>query len=183
MITIRHEKNADAAAREALLDAAYGAVRFTKPSARLRIGRAPARGMSFVAVEDDRIVGTVRSWEVAAGPASPALLLGPLVVDPACRNRGVGAALMQRALHEAKQDRHRAVLLVGDPAYYGRFGFSAERTGNLWLPGLDDRSRLLGCELIPGTLGGVRGTIRIPKQRTRRPLIAPIPGLPAPRAA
>ncbi len=58
MISIRLEKSADAAAREALLDAAYGPVRFTKPSERLRAGRKPARGLSFVAVEDGRVVGT-----------------------------------------------------------------------------------------------------------------------------
>jgi predicted N-acetyltransferase YhbS len=182
MIAIRHEKNADAAAREVLLDAAYGPVRFTKPSARLRGDRAPARGLSFVATEDGRIVGTVRLWDVTAGPNRPALLLGPLVVDPTVRNRGVGAALMRRALDEAKRRGHRAVLLVGDPAYYGRFGFSAERTGGLWLPGLDDKSRLLGCELAPAALDGARGTVRAP-QPTRRPLVATVPALPAPRAA
>jgi predicted N-acetyltransferase YhbS len=183
MIAIRHEKTADAAARETLLDAAYGPVRFTKPSARLRMGRAPARGLSFVAVDDGRLVGTVRLWDVAAGPELPALLLGPLVVDTAVRNRGVGAALMRRALDEAKRRGHRAVLLVGDPAYYGRFGFSAERTGNLWLTGLDDKSRLLGCELVSGALEGARGAIRAPKEPARRRLIASIPALPTPHAA
>jgi len=188
MIAIRHEKNADAAAREALLDAAYGPVRFTKPSARLRAGRAPARGLSFVAVEGGRIVGTVRLWDVAAGPDHPALLLGPLVVDPAVRNHGVGTALMRRALDEARWRGHRAVLLVGDPVYYERFGFSAARTGGLWLSGLADRSRLLGCELVPGALDGARGTIHAPKTPARRRLVAPIPALPnrallTPRAA
>jgi len=183
MITIRHETAHDAEAREALLDAAYGAIRFTKPSARLRSGRQPTRGLSFVAVENGDIVGTIRFWEIAAGPDHPALLLGPLVVASSHRNRGVGAALMQRALQEAKRRGHRAVLLVGDPAYYGRFGFSAERTGGLWLPGLDDRNRLLGCELVAGALKGARGTIRGPKSRAKQPLIAAVPGLATPRAA
>ena len=98
MLTIRQEKSSDAAAREALLDAAYGPVRFEKPSERLRAGRAPARGLSFVAVEDGRVVGTVRLWEVSAGPDRSALLLGPLAVDPAQRRRGIGSALMRHAL-------------------------------------------------------------------------------------
>ena len=115
----------------------------TKPSERLRAGRKPARGLSFVAVEDGRVVGTVRLWEVAAGPACSALLLGPLAVDPAHRRRGIGSALMRHALRAAARRGHRAVLLVGDAPYYGRFGFSAERTAGLWLPGLADRSRLL----------------------------------------
>ena len=101
MLTIRHEKSSDAAAREALLDQAYGPIRFEKPSQRLRAGRAPARGLSFVAVEDGRVVGTVRLWDVTAGTDRPALLLGPLAVDPAFRRRGIGSALMRRALREA----------------------------------------------------------------------------------
>jgi predicted N-acetyltransferase YhbS len=181
MVTIRQERNADASAREALLDAAYPA-RFTKPSQRLRAGRQPARGLALTAVEDGRVVGTVRLWPVSAGPDRPALLLGPLAVDAACRNRGIGAALMRRALAEARRRGHRAVLLVGDAAYYGRFGFSAEPTAALWLPDLAERSRLLGLELMPGALAGARGAIRSAGTRATTAaanLAAPLP----PRAA
>jgi predicted N-acetyltransferase YhbS len=164
MFTIRHEKPPDAAAREALLDLAYGPARFGKPSHRLRAGRNPADGLSLVAVEHGRVVGTVRLWAVTAGPASPSLLLGPLAVDPDHRRRGIGTALMRRALHEAQRRGHRAVLLVGDASYYSRFGFSAEQTGKLWLPGLDAPHRLLGCELAPGALDGARGRIGLPAE-------------------
>jgi len=51
------------------------------------------------------------------------------------------------------------VLLVGDAPYYGRFGFSAEKTGALWLPGPYEKSRLLGCEIVAGALDGARGLI------------------------
>jgi predicted N-acetyltransferase YhbS len=170
MITIHHEKPADAPAREALLDAAYGPVRFTKTSERLREGRAPAEGMAFVAVEDGRIVGTVRLWHVSAGRGRPALLLGPLAVASDCRRRGIGTALVRRALRDARRKRHAAVLLVGDREFYGRFGFSAERTGALWMPGPHEPHRLLACELIERALDGARGLIapsRAPKGRTR----------------
>jgi len=183
MLTIRLEKSSDAAAREALLDAAYGPVRFEKPSERLRSGRAPARGMSFVAVENGRVVGTVRLWNVSAGPDRAALLLGPLAVDAARRRRGIGSTLMRHALRAAAKGGHRAVLLAGDPTYYSRFGFSAERTGALWLPGLADKTRLLGCELIAGALDGVRGAIRAPKRPVRAPLTAAIGRLAEPQAA
>ena len=98
MVTIREEKSADIAAREVLLDEAYGASRFAKASERLREGRVPADGLSLVAVDHGRIVGTVRLWHVTAGPGCAALLLGPLAVDPAHRNRGIGTALMRRAI-------------------------------------------------------------------------------------
>jgi predicted N-acetyltransferase YhbS len=183
MVTIRVEKSSDTAAREALLDLAYGPVRFEKPSERLRSTRAPARGLSFVAVEHDRVIGTVRLWEVSAGPTCSALLLGPLAVDPAQRRRGIGSALMHHALRAAAKKGHRAVVLAGDPAYYSRFGFSAERTGTLWLPGLADKSRLLGRELAAGALDGVRGAIRVPKRPVRTPLAAAIGRLAEPQAA
>jgi len=177
MFTIRHENPSDAAAREALLDRAYGAVRFSKPSARLRAGRKPADGLSLVAADDGKIVGTVRLWQVSAGPARPALLLGPLAVDPDCRRRGIGSALMRRVLHEAGRRGHRALLLVGDASYYGRFGFSTERTGGLWLPGLAAPQRLLGLELSPGALDGARGLIRAPSRPALAPATGPVPVL------
>jgi len=179
MVTIRQERTADASAREALLDAAYPA-RSDKPSERLRAGRKPAPGLALVAVEDGHVVGTLRLWEVSAGTNRPALLLGPLAVASACRRRGIGSALMRRALATASRRGHAAVLLVGDVAYYGRFGFAAGPASRLWLPGLADPSRLLGCELQAGALNGVRGTVQLPGKRLRKPLLG---GLPAPQAA
>jgi predicted N-acetyltransferase YhbS len=178
-IAVRQEKTSDTAAREALLDAAYGPVRFEKPSQRLRAGRAPARGLSFVAIDGGRVVGTVRLWEVTTGADRTALLLGPLAVEPVYRNRGIGSALMRHALKVSARRGHRAVLLVGDADYYGRFGFSAAKTGQLWLPGLTEKSRLLGCELSAGALDGVRGAIRAPEHRAKAPLAAAL----KPRAA
>jgi predicted N-acetyltransferase YhbS len=111
------------------------------------------------------------------------LLLGPLAVDPARRRRGIGSTLMRHALRAAAKGGHRAVLLAGDSAYYSRFGFSAERTGALWLPGLADKTRLLGCELTAGALDGVRGAIRAPKRPARTPLVAAIGRLAPSQAA
>ncbi len=159
MVTIREEKIADIEAREALLDAAYGAARFAKASERLREGRLPAQGLALVAVEQGRIVGTIRLWHVAAGPGRAALLLGPLAIHPQQRKRGIGSALMRRAIARARLAGHRAIVLVGDAAYYGRFGFTAALTGDLWMPGRCDRERLLALELQPGALAGARGLI------------------------
>ena len=159
MVNIREEKACDAAAREALLDAAYGPARFAKTSERLREGRAPAHGLSLVASDCGQIVGTVRLWHVTAGPAQPALLLGPLAVHPDQRRRGIGSALVRRAIARARLAGHRAILLIGDAAYYGRFGFTAAQTGGLWMPGQFERERLLALELRPGALVGACGLI------------------------
>jgi predicted N-acetyltransferase YhbS len=160
MITIRPELPADVAAREALLDVAYGKVRFAKPSERLREGRVPA--LAFVATDGIRLIGTIRLWHVSAGVARPALLLGPLAVHPDFQRRGIGASLIRRAIRAARRLRHGAVVLVGDDAYYGRFGFTANKTGALRMPGPYAQDRLLALELAPGALDGATGLLRAP---------------------
>ena len=169
MVTIREEARRDIAARDVLLDMAYGASRFAKTSERLREGRMPVDGLSLVAVDDGKIVGTVRLWHVTAGPGRAALLLGPLAVDPAHRNRGIGTALVRRAIARARLAGHRAIVLVGDATYYGRFGFAAARTGELWMPGRYDRDRLLALELHANALAGVRGLIAATGAFTPKP--------------
>ncbi len=172
MIAIRKERISDFDAREALLDRAYGPARFTKTSARLREDRLPADGLSFVATEKGKMVGTVRLWNVSAGPGRTALLLGPLAVDPAQQGKGLGGRLMKHAISAARMRGHDAILLVGDAPYYNRFGFSAEKTGALWMPGAYEQHRLLGLELNAGALAGVRGLIGATGAMAPKPDIA-----------
>jgi predicted N-acetyltransferase YhbS len=155
---IRSERASETVAREALLDACFGANRHTRTCQRLRDGRAPAEGLSLSAVREGALVGTLRLWHVSAG-GIPALVLGPLAVAHSCRKLGVGAALMDHALAAAKARGHRAVILLGDAPYYARFGFSAANTGELSLPGPFERDRLLGLELFEGALDGAWGMI------------------------
>lgn len=171
---IRSERASDVAAREALLDACFGANRHTRTCQRLRDGRAPAQGLALSAVHQGRLVGTVRLWHVSAG-GKPALMLGPLAVEASSRKLGVGAALMDHALAAAKARGHRAVILLGDAPYYARFGFSGAKTGELSLPGPFERDRLLGLELCEGALDGAWGMIT--------PTGAPVPKTRAARAA
>src|SRR5258706_15011219 len=98
---IRAERASDTVAREALLDACFGDNRHTRTCQRLRDGRTPAEGLALSALAQGRLVGTLRLWHVSAG-GGPALMLGPLGVDPSCRKLGVGAALMDRALAAAE---------------------------------------------------------------------------------
>jgi predicted N-acetyltransferase YhbS len=158
---IRAERASDVVAREALLDACFGANRHTRTCQRLRDGRAPAEGLALSVVRQEGqvwLVGTVRLWHVSAGGV-PALMLGPLAVDDSCRQLGVGAALMGQALAAATALGHGAVILLGDAPYYARFGFSSAKTGELALPGPFERDRLLGLELRPGALDGAWGMI------------------------
>jgi predicted N-acetyltransferase YhbS len=157
-LAIRAERASDVAAREALLDVCFGANRAGRTCQRLRDGRAPAEGLALSVVRQGRLVGTVRLWHVSAGGV-PALMLGPIAVDPSCRKMGVGAALMNHALSAVAAHGQGVVILLGDAAYYERFGFTAAKTGALSLPGPFERERLLGLELHDGALDGACGMI------------------------
>lgn len=166
--TIVAEQDADVAAREALLDVAMGPKRKKKSSEKIRRGRRPSEGLALVARDDaGRVIGTVRLWDVAVGETR-ALLLGPLAVDPAIKSAGIGSALMRHAVGEAARLGHGAILLVGDAPYYARFGFSAEKTGDIAMPGPFEKHRLLGVELIPGALNDAEGVIRATGRKQRR---------------
>ncbi len=172
MITLRQERPADVEAREALLDQAFGGTRNRKTSQRLREGRLPAERLSFIAVDGRRVIGTARLWSVVCGNGQPALLLGPVAVAANSRNRGIGAALVRRALRDARRLGHGAVILVGDAPYYSRFGFAGATAAGLKLPGPFERHRLLALELVPGALDGAGGLVRaighpMPKQQAR----------------
>lgn len=159
MIHFDSEHPADIAAREALLDRVMGRERAFKPSERLRRGRRPAAGLALVARNGSgSLVGTVRLWHVKAGDA-PALLLGPLAVDTTVQSEGIGAGLMRLAIARARQIGHTGIVLVGDPEYYERFGFSAAPTTGLVMPAPVDRRRFLGLELAGQALAGTSGLI------------------------
>ena len=158
MITIRDEGAADLPAREALLDRCLGERRTAKSSERLREGRLPAEGLALIAERDGAVVATVRLWHVEAN-GKPALLLGPLAVSPDLQGEGVGKAMMREVIWRAACRGHGAILLVGDAAYYERFGFSGDLTRDLAMPGPVERERFLGVELRDGALNGATGLL------------------------
>lgn len=178
MITIRDEIVADVPAREALLDRCLGERRTAKSSERLREGRLPAEGLALTAERDGVVVATVRLWHVEAG-GKAALLLGPLAVAPELQGEGLGRAMMREAIWRAACRGHGAVLLVGDAAYYERFGFSGDLTRDLAMPGPVERERFLGLELRDGALAGASGVL----VATGRPAEASPAAEPARRAA
>lgn len=162
-----------AAAREALLGRAMGLNWKRKTSQKLRRGRRPSEGLAFVArSEDGKLAGTIRLWDVATGDGRPALLLGPLAVDPSLKSAGIGKALMLHAISEAKRLGHKAILLIGDAGYYGRFGFTAERTGALSMPGPYERHRFLALELVTGALDGAAGTLKATGRKAKAARVA-----------
>jgi predicted N-acetyltransferase YhbS len=169
MIVLATEASAEAGAREALLDRAMGRERVLKPSEQLRRGRAPADGLALVARNGRKLVGSVRLWNIDAG-GTPALLLGPLAVDPPAQDHGVGAGLMHLAVARARDLGHAGIILVGDPEYYDRFGFTADLTRGLVMPAPVERRRFLGLELTDGALAGTSGLIVATGERIAEPV-------------
>jgi predicted N-acetyltransferase YhbS len=134
---------------EQLLDRAFGTDRHGRTAYRIRDGVPALPALSFAAIEDGALIGTIQCWPIAFtsddGDIAPLVMVGPVAVEPARQRDGIGRLLMRHALDtaEASGDSER-LMLIGDPEYYGRFfGFSAERTGAWRVPGPVERERLL----------------------------------------
>jgi predicted N-acetyltransferase YhbS len=149
----------DAAAIERLHERTFGPGRFARTSYRIREEMGHRRELSFTARIGTLLVGSVRQTRIRIGE-TPALLLGPLTIEPPFRRHGIGKALIERALEESRRGGHRLVVLVGDVPYYGRCGFIQIPKGAVTLPGPVDPARLLVAELVEGAFAGVKGAIR-----------------------
>ncbi len=158
-LTIAPETPSDALAVERLNERTFGPGRYARSAYRIREGRGHLLELSFVARIGTLMVGSIRLTPICIGD-TPALLLGPLTVEPPFRSRGVGAALMARALKDSRDKGHRLVVLVGDEPYYGRSGFKRIPKGQVKMPGPVNPARLLVNELVPGAFDGVTGLIR-----------------------
>jgi predicted N-acetyltransferase YhbS len=158
-LTILPETPDDALAIERLHERTFGPGRYAKTAYRIREGIGHRHDLSFTARIGTLLVGSVRLSPVLVGQ-TPALLLGPLTVEPPFRERGIGQALIERAIKEAKAQGHRLILLVGDEPYYAKTGFKRIPKGRATMPGPVDPDRLLVAELVAGAFEGVEGNIR-----------------------
>jgi predicted N-acetyltransferase YhbS len=157
-LTIRAETANDAQAIERLHERTFGPGRFVLSAYRLREHVDHLLDLSFTARIGTLLVGSVRQLPICVGDTK-ALLLGPLTVEPPFRKRGVGGALLERALKDARAKGHRLVLLVGDEPYYSRAGFKRVPKGQASMPGPVDYDRLLVAELADGAFTDVSGAI------------------------
>ena len=158
-VTILPETADDAEAVERLHERTFGPGRYARTAFRIREGRAHLLELSFTARIGTLLVGSLRLTPICIGE-TPALLLGPLTVEPPFRERGVGSALIKRALQDAGAKGHKLVVLVGDEPFYGKIGFKRIPKGQVKMPGPVDPARLLVAELKPGAFEGVAGLIR-----------------------
>lgn len=158
-LTIRHETAADARSIENLHERAFGPGRFARTASRLRETGEQDHATSFVAFVATMLVGSVRVTRISAG-GSPALMLGPLAVEPAFEGRGIGSSLMRAAIEAARANGEKLMFLVGDEPYYKRFGFRRVPRGGPMMPGPVNPDRFLVLELQDGALTGLSGELR-----------------------
>lgn len=167
LVEIKPLSAVDPAAVETLLDAAFGPDRHGRTAYRMREGCAPIAALSFSASADGRLIGTLQSWPVAwVGEGAegcerrvPLVMVGPVAVLPALQRGGTGRALMNAMIAMADRPVEAggagaALMMIGDPEYYGRFwGFSARATAAWEVSGPVERRRLLARGPAPDQAG------------------------------
>ena len=158
-LQILPEQPDDGPGIDRLYERTFGPGRYARTAYRLREGIAHRRELSFTARIGTLLVGSVRLTPIRIG-TTPALLLGPLTIEPPFRGRGIARALIAASLEAAKKDGAKLVLLVGDLPYYGPLGFQGVPRGRVTLPGPVDPDRILVAELQPGAFDGVEGQVR-----------------------
>lgn len=147
-----------------LLDRTFGFDRQTKTVYRLREGIEPVSDLCFLAVNRQKeMLASLRFWPIRI-EETPAILLGPLAVEPRLQGRGIGRALVRHGLARARRLGHRLCIVVGEPEYYEPYGFGSAPAAGLVLPGPVDPQRFQVSELVPGSLEGVRGVIKRAQQ-------------------
>lgn len=163
MITLAPIATVAASDVEHLLDHAFGTDRHQRTAYRLREGMEALPDLSFAAIEDDVLVGSIQCWPVqlteSNGQTSPLILVGPVAVEPGRQRGGVGRRLMDAALAEADAAGREPMMLIGDASYYERFfDFSARHTRGWVVPGPVERDRLL-ARLRPGQMVPLQGVL------------------------
>ncbi|MDL2405067.1 N-acetyltransferase [Rhizobium calliandrae] len=143
---------------ELINEEAFGPGRFTRAAARIREQGPHDRSLSFICADNGETIASVRMTPVLAGSVK-GHLLGPLAVRPSHKNLGIGRELVRIAVEAAKRRGSEAVILVGDPPYYGPLGFEKVAYNALTFPGPVDPNRVLVVPIAADTHARLKGTI------------------------
>lgn len=160
-VSLRLETPADAEAIGGVVEAAFE--RRAEADLVDALRSAGALTLSAVAVTRTRVVGYAGysvAEVVSGGEATPVLALAPVAVAPGFQRRGAGIAVVRWSLDRCRELGYGVVFVLGDPAYYTRFGFvpAVERGVHCPFPAPPEAFRLV--ELRPGAADGLRGTLR-----------------------
>jgi predicted N-acetyltransferase YhbS len=159
-VEIRLQEPEDFSALTQLNEASFGPGRFARTAYRVREQAAAEPRLNLCAAEDGAIIGAVQFTPITIGGTRGALLLGPLVIEEAHKNRGHGLRLMLEGMRRAHQLGYKLIILAGDLPYYARAGFAVVPLGKIAMPGPVDPARLLYTELEPHALQAFSGPVR-----------------------
>lgn len=161
MITIRAETSKDIAAIRHVLEMAFGQASEARLVEALR--QVDALITSLVAVEKEQIVGHIAFSAVfieSLHATANAVALAPLAVLPTHQRRGIGGELVRRGLTQCRRAGHRVVLVLGEPAFYQRFGFIKASLHGICCPFDVPDDAFMAAELFPGALAGQSGSVK-----------------------
>ncbi len=139
-LTIRRDRAGDTSVTEALLDATFGIPEGREESLERELVRGLRQDgdvlddLTFVAELEGEVVGHVVCSRARLG-AAPSVGLGPLAVRPDHQQQGIGAALMMAVVSSADRIWQPEIVLLGDPDYYGFFGFVPAASVGIGSPG------------------------------------------------
>ena len=159
-VAIRRARPEDIAGISELHAHVFGPGRFARSAYRVREGKGHLSRFCLVAEIGSELLASLRMTEITIGGTKGAALLGPIVVEPERRGMGLGTKLVSEGIEAARAAGTALVVLVGDMPYYGRFGFSSVKPGQITMPGPVDPARLLALELVPGALATAIGQVK-----------------------
>lgn len=121
--------------------------------------------LSLVAIKNEKVVGHILFSPInIQSPKGniPVLALAPLAICPEFQNQGIGSQLVKQGLEECQRLEHKVVIVIGNPTYYTRFGFSSATAKGLSAPFPVPDEAFMILELVPGTLDGISGMVKYP---------------------
>jgi putative acetyltransferase len=161
-VTIREATEADFSEIAALTRAAFGGEYEVELIEKLRAARLMI--VSLVAAQEGAVVGHILFSELGVevdGRTVKTVALAPMAVRPDRQRRGGGSSLVERGLRALRHRGYQAVIVLGHPDYYRRFGFSPSLTASLVAPFSGEA--FMGLELVGGSLSGKVGSVKYPK--------------------
>jgi putative acetyltransferase len=160
-LEVRAERPGDIAAVRRVVEAAFKGKAEADLVDVLRAGGKFS--LPLVAVQGRTVAGFVLLTDVqveGSGLKPRGAGLAPLAVRPTFQRRGIGGLLVRAALEGAREAGYGFVVLLGDPRYYGRFGFRTGSRLGLACEFAAPEEAFMAIELSPGALAGVSGTVR-----------------------
>lgn len=167
-IEIRSETEADWSAIHEVNRAAFDREAEAMLVDALRRGEAYVTGLSLVAVVDGQVVGHILFTRLhivlESGGRFACLALAPMAVLPEFQGQGVGSALVRFGLERARLMGEEAVIVLGHPDYYPRFGFQPASTWGIRSPYKVPDPVSMAMELVEGALAGKAGLVSYPPE-------------------